>query len=110
MCSLCRGSPGSIPVQPRFVCAVRDAAGPVSDKERLIPPSLPAGHRDGEGAAGSTARELVSAVFTRRGFSQAEIPAGICQAALPGRAAEVSLQQLWVCLSFPCQAAASQSH
>lgn len=57
--------------------------------------------RDGEGATGSTAREFVRAVFTTRGFSKAEIPAGICQAALPGKAAEVSLQQLRVCLSHP---------
>lgn len=67
----------------------------------LIPPAggseLPVELRDGEGAAGGTAREVVRVVFTRRGFSTAEVPAGICQAALPGKAAEVSLR---VCLSL----------
>lgn len=93
-----------IPVQCLSVCAVGNVVEPMSDKEQLIPPSLPAAPCGAEGwggSAGSTARELVRAVFTRRGFSKAEIPAGICQAALPGKAAEVSLQQLRVCLSLP---------
>lgn len=112
MCSLCRGSCGSwlnavcLSCQERGRADVRHGKAQTSS---LIPRAggsdLLAELRDGEGAAGGTARELVRAVFTRRGFSTAEVPTGICQAALPGKAAEVSLQQLQLCLSlcFPAR-------
>lgn len=94
-----------IPVKSLFVLSGTRRSRCQTWKTLPLPPCqrlrAPCGAEGWEGAAGSTAREVVRAVFTRRGFSKAEIPAGICQAALPGKAAEVSLQKLRVCPSHP---------